>query len=78
MKHFKTLLLPVLLAPVLVALAAPGDKLAFHPAEGTTLVKSFTSKSQFSLDDLSMTMNGQPMPMDMDMQMDMSMHRRSR
>ncbi|MFN0242815.1 MAG: hypothetical protein ACKVWV_07985 [Planctomycetota bacterium] len=65
----KRLLLSVgLLVPALLAFRLPAAKVRFAPAEGSSTVKTFESKGEFTLDSMSMTMNGSEMP-----EMDMSM-----
>jgi len=54
--------LPLLAATSLCALRAPGDKLSFHPTAGSTLTRSYESRQEISLDEVEMTMNGQPFP----------------
>jgi len=63
MKHTSALFATVVALPALVAFAPKADSVKFAPAEGTTVTKSFTTKSDFSLDDMSMLMNGEPNPM---------------
>lgn len=67
--HTKKLLVSAaLLAPVLLALDWPGTRVKFAPAEGSSSVKTFENKGEFTLDNMSMTMNGQEMPaMEVDM-----------
>lgn len=62
-----------LAVPTLVASELPATEITFGPAEGTTLSRTYVSKSQFALDDMQMSMNGQPMPMEIEMEMDMEM-----
>jgi len=52
-------LLPALGASLLCAAGAPGEKVAFGPSAGTTLTKTFTTAGEYSLDDLSLTVDGQ-------------------
>jgi hypothetical protein len=63
---------PVLLAALLGAMPA-GDKLSFHPENGLSLKRNFSSKQEITLDDMSMSMNGQPTPMPMEIDMNMNM-----
>ncbi|MEW6073662.1 MAG: hypothetical protein AB1726_13850 [Planctomycetota bacterium] len=60
MKHKEYILWSALLLPGLLAFSPRGDEVSFHPAEGATLTKTFTSKSEVSLDEMSLTQNGQP------------------
>lgn len=73
MKITKTML-GLACVPALYALSAPAaDEIAFHPAEGTTLVKTITTETEMSLDNMSILINGSPPPMDMgDFAMNMS------
>ncbi len=64
----KLLLLAALTAPALLALDWPGSRVKFAPAEGSSSVKTFENKGEFTLDNMSMTMNGNEMPsMEVDM-----------
>jgi hypothetical protein len=67
----KLLLVAALTAPVvsgLLALDWPGSRVKFAPAEGSSSVKTFENKGEFTLDNMSMTMNGNEMPsMEVDM-----------
>lgn len=71
MKHTKPLLL---LAPGVAALAAfafPADAVRFAPAEGLNLTKVFTNRTTLTVDNMDMTLDGEPMPPEMgDMEMD--------
>ena len=73
MNNTRTLLTTLLAAPVLLALTLPVDEVAFGPEAGSSVTRVYTSNNQFSLDEMEMSMNGQPMPMDLEMSMDMSM-----
>ena len=69
-----TLAMPCLIAAsavpsLLVPARAEGVKLAFAPAEGSTLTKTFTTKMELTLEDMSMSMNGEPLPVEFDMDM---------
>jgi hypothetical protein len=70
----KLLLLAALLSfvPALHALRAPGTKLRFAPAAGTKLTRTFENKTEFSLDDLSVKVNGQDSPMKPEIEMTMT------
>lgn len=72
MNNSRSKLSILLTAPVLLALTLPGDNLTFAPEAGSSVTRTFTSSNQFSLDEMEVSMNGQPMPMDLDMKMDMS------
>jgi len=67
----KTLLLAALLlfVPAVSAVHAPITKLRFAPAAGTKLTRTFENKTEFSLDDLSLKMNGQESPMKPEVEM---------
>jgi hypothetical protein len=62
MNHKKLLLIPVLCSPVLLAFALPASKVRFAPSEGSSVTKTFENKGEFSLDHMSMTINGQESP----------------
>lgn len=63
MKHPRALLLIPLAVPALLAFAYPETKIVFGIESGGSLQKTFTNSVQLSLDDMSMTMNGQDPPM---------------
>lgn len=70
MKRNQVLLAGLALAsPLLFAFDPTADKVAFTPAEGTSLTKTFKLSQDFALDDMSMQMNGEDMPMEMEMSM---------
>ena len=69
MKRSTTLLLTTLAAPALLAAGAPFTTLSFAPDEGTTLTKKFTSDMELTMEDMSMSMNGEEMPFEMEMDM---------
>lgn len=69
----RTLYAGLALAPALLALALPLDEVAFRPTDELSVTRTIESVRNFSLDDMEMTMNGQPLPMDLEMEMDMSM-----
>lgn len=73
MNSNRTLLAGLTLAPALLALALPLEEIAFRPSDGMSLTRTVQATRNFSLDDMEMTMNGQPLPMDIQMEMDMSM-----
>ncbi|MEW6072675.1 MAG: hypothetical protein AB1726_08815 [Planctomycetota bacterium] len=54
--RLRALALPALL---LAAALLPGDAPAFHPALAVSLVKTFAVRAELSLDDVSMTVNGE-------------------
>lgn len=59
-KHFA--LFACLLAPALVAFTLPGEKIRFAPAEGSSATKTFSTKTELTLDHMSISMNGNDMP----------------
>lgn len=66
----KRLLLSVgLLVPALLAFRLPAPRVRFAPAEASSCVKTFESKGEFTLDNMSMTMNGQELPTPLEMSM---------
>jgi hypothetical protein len=67
--------LPLLAFTPLVRPHLPRSETAisFAPAEGQTVVRKFTGGAQLALDDMQITINGQPSPMPMEMEMDMDM-----
>ncbi|MEZ6016335.1 MAG: hypothetical protein R3F49_14555 [Planctomycetota bacterium] len=62
MKH-TTFLATAALLPALVAFAPKADSLKFAPAEGSSVTKAFHTNSDFSLDDMTVLINGEPNPM---------------
>lgn len=58
MKHTRSLLLVGLAAPAVLALARPSDEVAFAPAEGLRLTKSFNLNVTSTIDDMEMIVNG--------------------
>jgi len=69
MKHLSSLALLAVALPLAVAFHAPADTIEFAPARGLTLTKTFTSQGDFSMDNMTMLMNGQESPMMPDMDM---------
>jgi hypothetical protein len=62
MQHQRKFLLPLLIAPALVAFASvAAQTIAYAPVEGSRLTKTFSSSSDVALDDMSMVVNGQEM-----------------
>ena len=72
MNRTRTFLLSTLLVPALAAAVVPGDSLGYHPAVGSKLSRNWSIKQELTLDDMQMTMNGQPLPMDLQMNMNTS------
>jgi hypothetical protein len=73
MNSNRTLLAGLALTPALLAFALPLEEIAFRPSDGLSVTRTVQATRNFSLDDMEMTMNGQPLPMDIQMEMDMSM-----
>lgn len=71
----RTLLLGALAvtAPVLIAFKPSATKLVFAPTAGSSLTKIFSNSVDFSLDDMTMLMNGEENPMMPQIEMDMVM-----
>lgn len=63
----------LLAAPTLLSALPTRDTLAFTPKAGASLSMTYTMVSENSLDDMSMSMNGQEMPMEMEMNMSNTM-----
>jgi len=72
MKKLLLVIAPLLLVPLLPALRPNVAKLRFAPAEGTTLTRTLNNVSEFSLQDFSMTINGNDSPMKPEMEMTMN------
>ncbi len=72
MKKLLFLAASLLLVTALPALRPPLAKLRFAPAAGSKLTRTIENKSEFSLDDMSMKMNGQDSPMMPEIEMTMS------
>ncbi len=64
-----TLLLGGAIGPFLIAMTLPAERVAFGPADGTRLAKTFTLTSDMTLESMDMLMNGSPNPIDMGMEM---------
>lgn len=72
MMRTATALTAALAIPTLLAFSSnKADKIAFAPKEGSTVVKTFTMTTSMELDDMSMSMNGEPSPMAPDIEMGM-------
>jgi hypothetical protein len=72
MNRTRSLLLASLAASILCSHLAPGDSLAFRPKAGTKVSRAWSIKQEQTLDEMNMSMNGQPFPMDLQMDMDMT------
>ena len=72
-KTAATLSVPALALSLIVGFSGSSvDKVAFTPAEGTTVTKTFTSTTELEMDDMTTLMNGGPGPMP-EMEMSMAM-----
>lgn len=67
MKHKRYILWPAMVVPALCAFESRGEQPSLHPAEGVTLSKAFEQHSELSLEDSSLTVNGNAMDMGMEM-----------
>ncbi|MCP5022672.1 MAG: hypothetical protein GY930_12970 [bacterium] len=56
-----------LATPLLLSMGPRGDNVAFAPAEGAGITKTFVLNQNFELDDVNMSMNGEDMGMEMEM-----------
>jgi hypothetical protein len=72
MKKLLLLAAPLLLVPLVPALRPTVVKIRFAPAEGTTLTRTMNNTSEFTLQDYSMTINGNDSPMKPEMEMTMN------
>ena len=63
MKTTSALLATVVALPALVAFAPKADSVKFAPEAGSTVTKTFNTNSDFSLDDMTVLINGEPNPM---------------
>ena len=59
MKHNRNILVPVLVGPAILAFSTLGADLSFHPAKGTSLTKTVIQTAEMSLDDMTISQNGQ-------------------
>ncbi len=65
-----TPILASLAALPLIAWSTPAGEVSFHPAEGSSLTKTFSTETEMSLDNMALLINGSPPPMDLgDMEM---------
>jgi hypothetical protein len=62
-------LVAALLVPALLSSHVPLDRIHFAPSEGSSAKKTFENKAEFTLDHLSLSMNGQESPMQPEMEM---------
>lgn len=75
MKHPIALSVAAVAIPALIAASLPADRVEFRPADGLSLTRTYTTKTELTLDDMEITMNGSPGP-EMEMEMDMTMTQR--
>jgi len=73
MKHPIALTVAALAIPALIAASLPADKVEFHPADGLSVTRTYSQKTELTLDDMEMTLNGQPSPMQVEMEMNMNL-----
>lgn len=73
MNQPRLLLSSLVLAPALLAFAAPDTKVAFAVEEGTTLTRAVSTVVDLSLDDMQVLMNGQEPPMMPEMEINSTM-----
>jgi hypothetical protein len=62
-------LLAALLLPALLSSHLPGDRIRFAPSEGSSAKKTFVNKVEFTLDHLSLSINGSAPPAPPEMEM---------
>ena len=72
MKKILLLSALLLLVPALQATRSPVAKIRFAPAAGSKLTRTFENKTEFSLDDLSVKINGADSPMKPEIEMTMT------
>ncbi len=73
LKTAASLTIPALALSLLVGFSgSSADKIAFTPAEGTTVTKTFASTTTMEMDEMTALMNGQPAPIpEIEMTMEM-------
>jgi hypothetical protein len=69
MIHHRILLPVALLVPTLLSSHVPGDRIRFAPSEGSSVTKTFENKAEFTLQNMTLTMNGQDSPAKPEMEM---------
>ena len=62
----------VLLVPALLSSHVPVDRIHFAPSEGSSAKKTFENKAEFTLDNLSVSVNGQESPLPAEMEMSLN------
>jgi hypothetical protein len=72
MNYSSALLATVVALPALVAFAPKADSVKFAPEAGSTATKTFKTNWDFSLDDMTVLMNGEPNPMMPEISMQMT------
>jgi hypothetical protein len=69
MLHNRLLLPVALLVPALLSSHVPGDRVRFAPSEGSSVTKTFENKAEFTLQNMTLSMNGQDSPTKPEMEM---------
>jgi hypothetical protein len=72
MINYRLPLVAALLVPALLSSHVPVERIRFAPSEGSSVKKTFENKAEFTLDHLSLSMNGQESPMQPEMEMTMN------
>lgn len=72
MKYSRTLALSALILPAIFAFNPTATTISFTPKEGSSLTKKFTSTMELTMENMDMTVGGQPPPVspEVDMQTD--------
>ena len=73
MKNSISIVATALIAPALLAFLPTADMVAFTAEDGLSVTRVIENKTNMTLDDMEMTMNGQPFPMEIEMDMNMDM-----
>jgi hypothetical protein len=76
MIQYRMSLIAALLVPALLSSHVPVDRIRFAPAEGSSAKKIFENTAEFTLDHLSLSMNGQESPMQPEMEMTLNSKQR--
>ena len=69
MLHNRFLIPAALVIPALLSSHVPGDRIRFAPSEGSKVEKTFENKAEFTLQNMSLSMNGQDSPAKPEMEM---------
>ncbi len=59
MEQKRSILLPALIVPTLLAFSSRADELGFHPGKGATVTKSFSNTTELTLDEMAVSRNGE-------------------